>query len=241
MPPPGGTPDALTYETPTVLSALTRRRGRAGVYNGGMIIEQLLGPIPRAVFIEDHYLKLPFARAGGCRHLTALGSWQTVEGILARPEDVNVQMNGTGLAGNLTMDLGNGDVTGFPSVVHVYGGRVRGNVSVLEGSGGNIAVLAGRDGKLLVEAGITATRKGITAALNSISSEPVKTQLALTTGGSFLPGGIFTVTAYVKGGEAGNAVGSKRDGCPAPSNPAVAAQVSIVSSSRPSWVGTSAV
>jgi glyoxylase-like metal-dependent hydrolase (beta-lactamase superfamily II) len=52
--------------------------------------------------------------------------------------------------------------------------KLRGNVSVLEGSGGNIAVLTGRDGKLLVEAGITATRKGITEALNSISSEPIK-------------------------------------------------------------------
>jgi hypothetical protein len=35
---------------------------------------------------------------------------------------------------------------------------LRGNVSVLEGSGGNIAVLTGPDGKLLVDAGITASR-----------------------------------------------------------------------------------
>ena len=52
--------------------------------------------------------------------------------------------------------------------------KLRGNVSVLEGSGGNIAVLTGRDGKLLVEAGITGTRKGITEALASLSPEPVK-------------------------------------------------------------------
>lgn len=52
--------------------------------------------------------------------------------------------------------------------------RLRGNVSVLEGSGGNMAVLTGRDGKLLVDAGITATRKGITEALASLSPEPVK-------------------------------------------------------------------
>src|SRR6266481_2027914 len=32
--------------------------------------------------------------------------------------------------------------------------KLRGNVSVLEGSGGNIAVLTGSDGKLLVDAGI---------------------------------------------------------------------------------------
>ncbi len=52
--------------------------------------------------------------------------------------------------------------------------RLRGNVSVLKGSGGNIAVLSGSDGKLLVDAGITATRKGISEALASLSPEPVK-------------------------------------------------------------------
>ncbi len=52
--------------------------------------------------------------------------------------------------------------------------KLRGNVSVLEGSGGNIAVLTGRDGKLLVDAGITATRKGISEALASLSADPIK-------------------------------------------------------------------
>jgi glyoxylase-like metal-dependent hydrolase (beta-lactamase superfamily II) len=52
--------------------------------------------------------------------------------------------------------------------------RLRGNVSVLEGSGGNIAVLTGRDGKLLVDAGITASRPRITQALASLSSDPIK-------------------------------------------------------------------
>jgi len=52
--------------------------------------------------------------------------------------------------------------------------KLRGNVSVLEGSGGNIAVFTGRDGKVLVDAGITASRPGITAALASLSNDPVK-------------------------------------------------------------------
>src|SRR5262245_3298500 len=52
--------------------------------------------------------------------------------------------------------------------------KLRGNVSVLEGSGGNIAVLAGPDGKLLVDAGITATRPGITEALAGLSADPIK-------------------------------------------------------------------
>lgn len=52
--------------------------------------------------------------------------------------------------------------------------KLRGNISVLEGSGGNIAVLTGKDGKLLVDAGITASRPRISEALAGISSDPVK-------------------------------------------------------------------
>ena len=52
--------------------------------------------------------------------------------------------------------------------------KLRGNVSVLEGSGGNITVLTGPDGKLLVDAGITASRPQITEALASLSDDPVK-------------------------------------------------------------------
>jgi glyoxylase-like metal-dependent hydrolase (beta-lactamase superfamily II) len=53
--------------------------------------------------------------------------------------------------------------------------RIRDNISVIEGSGGNVAVLTGSDGKLLVDAGITASREGITEALASIDSRPVQT------------------------------------------------------------------
>jgi glyoxylase-like metal-dependent hydrolase (beta-lactamase superfamily II) len=52
--------------------------------------------------------------------------------------------------------------------------KLRGNVSVLEGSGGNIAVLTGKDGKLLVDAGITASRPRITEAVASLGIEPIK-------------------------------------------------------------------
>ena len=52
--------------------------------------------------------------------------------------------------------------------------KLRGNVSVLEGSGGNIVVLTGRDGKVLVDAGITASRSQITEALATLSDDPVK-------------------------------------------------------------------
>lgn len=52
--------------------------------------------------------------------------------------------------------------------------KLRRNVSVLEGSGGNITVLTGRDGKVLVDAGITASRPGITDALASLSDDSVR-------------------------------------------------------------------
>jgi glyoxylase-like metal-dependent hydrolase (beta-lactamase superfamily II) len=51
---------------------------------------------------------------------------------------------------------------------------LRGNVTVLMGSGGNIAVLPGRDGKLLIDAGIPGSRTRITEAVSSISSDPIK-------------------------------------------------------------------
>lgn len=62
-----------------------------------MILDQLLGDIPRTVFMEQHYLKQPFALPGGCRHLLDSAGWPMVEAILhkegvdflaARPEKV---------------------------------------------------------------------------------------------------------------------------------------------------------
>ena len=52
--------------------------------------------------------------------------------------------------------------------------KLRGNVSVLEGSGGNMGVLTGPDGKVLVDAGIPGTRARITKAFASLSNDPVK-------------------------------------------------------------------
>ena len=49
--------------------------------------------------------------------------------------------------------------------------KLRGNISVLEGSGGNITVLTGRDGKVLVDAGIS--RPQVEDALASLGEEPV--------------------------------------------------------------------
>jgi len=51
--------------------------------------------------------------------------------------------------------------------------KLRGNISVLEGSGGNIAVLTGSDGKLLIDAGIRVSRPQLTKALADLGSDPV--------------------------------------------------------------------
>jgi glyoxylase-like metal-dependent hydrolase (beta-lactamase superfamily II) len=51
---------------------------------------------------------------------------------------------------------------------------LRGNISVLIGSGGNIAVLPGDDGKLIIDSGYRGTRDKIVAALDSLSPDPIK-------------------------------------------------------------------
>ena len=51
--------------------------------------------------------------------------------------------------------------------------KLRGNLSVLEGSGGNIAVLTGSDGKVLVDGGISVSRPQLTKTLSSLGSEPI--------------------------------------------------------------------
>lgn len=51
---------------------------------------------------------------------------------------------------------------------------LRGNISVLMGSGGNITVLTGTDGKLMVDGGISVSRAKIQAALDGISAAPLK-------------------------------------------------------------------
>jgi glyoxylase-like metal-dependent hydrolase (beta-lactamase superfamily II) len=51
---------------------------------------------------------------------------------------------------------------------------LRRNIAVLEGSGGNITVLNGEDGKLLVDAGFSVSQPRISAALDSISQNPIR-------------------------------------------------------------------
>src|SRR5258708_16786237 len=55
------------------------------------------------------------------------------------------------------VDLIRDDAAKAPIKVH----RLRGDVSILEGSGGNIAVLSGADGNAFIDAGITSSRPRI--------------------------------------------------------------------------------
>ena len=54
-----------------------------------MALQQLLGDLPSAKFVNEYYLKLPFALAQGCQDFVPLGSWDTLESILRQP---NVDM-----------------------------------------------------------------------------------------------------------------------------------------------------
>jgi hypothetical protein len=52
--------------------------------------------------------------------------------------------------------------------------KLRGNVTILEDSGGNIAVLTGPDGKVFIDAGITVSRQHTLEAINGLSSDPIR-------------------------------------------------------------------
>jgi glyoxylase-like metal-dependent hydrolase (beta-lactamase superfamily II) len=83
------------------------------------------------------------------------GGWLTRRQALAQARNI--------------VDLIRDDAAKAPIKVH----RLRGNVSILEGSGGNIAVVTGADGKVFIDAGITASRPRILAAVNSLSHDPI--------------------------------------------------------------------
>jgi glyoxylase-like metal-dependent hydrolase (beta-lactamase superfamily II) len=106
-------------------------------------------------------LHRPLSRRGFClccvsaAALAATGVWLTPAEAFVAAQDI--------------VGLIKSEAAKAPIVAH----RLRGNVVVLEGSGGNIAVLNGPDGKTLVDAGIAVSRPQVTAALAALGSEPV--------------------------------------------------------------------
>src|ERR1700737_1140386 len=87
---------------------------------------------------------------------TATGSWLSPSQAYAEARNI--------------VDLIRDDATKAPIKVHM----LRGNVSILEGSGGNIAVLTGADGKVFIDAGITASRPRILEVANGLSRDPIR-------------------------------------------------------------------
>jgi hypothetical protein len=88
--------------------------------------------------------------------VTATGGWLSPRQAFAEARNI--------------VDLIRDDAAKAPIKVH----KLRGNVSLLEGSGGNIAVLTGADGKVFIDAGITVSRPRILEAANGLSRDPVK-------------------------------------------------------------------
>lgn len=49
------------------------------------MLQRLLGELPVANFLREHYLRLPYAARGGCEHLAALGNWELLARLLDLP------------------------------------------------------------------------------------------------------------------------------------------------------------
>ena len=92
----------------------------------------------------------------GATTLGASGGWLTPREAFAYGEGI--------------VDMIRAEAAKAPINVH----RLRGNIAVLEGSGGNIAALVGPEGKLLVDAGISASRPRIVDALAGLGKEPLR-------------------------------------------------------------------
>src|SRR5215470_3970753 len=92
----------------------------------------------------------------GSATFAATGGWLTPSQVFAEARNL--------------VDLIRSEAAKAPIKIH----KLRGNVSVLEGSGGNIAVLTGSDGKVFIDAGITASRLRILEAAESLSRDPIR-------------------------------------------------------------------
>lgn len=83
-------------------------------------------------------------------YLTALAvsaAWPAAAGLLAQATSPVVKINKEAARADINVE------------------RLRGDISVLSGSGGNIVVFSSPEGKLLVDAGISVSRPKIEAAL----------------------------------------------------------------------------
>lgn len=58
---------------------------RPAVTGDAPILDALLGPVSRRQFLDEHYLLLPFARAGGGEAIATLLDWPMIERLVADP------------------------------------------------------------------------------------------------------------------------------------------------------------
>ncbi len=112
-------------------------------------------PQKQQLFIEDghSFSRRQFITTAG---LLTAGAWFTPNPLFAQTEDIVVVALKHAATAKITTQ------------------RLRRNISALIGSGGNIAVLTGQDGKVIIDAGYSTSRKQISAALEQISSDPIK-------------------------------------------------------------------
>jgi glyoxylase-like metal-dependent hydrolase (beta-lactamase superfamily II) len=89
---------------------------------------------------------------------TASSLWLNPRGLFAQDASQNAIITGGRAAG---------------AAAKITTQKLRGNVSALLGSGGNIAVLTGPDGKLLVDSGYATSQPQLTAALTTLSPDPI--------------------------------------------------------------------
>jgi cyclase len=82
-----------------------------------------------------------------------------------------------GLAGSASSSAAQANAAGTrpnPADVEIHVLPVQGNVYMLVGAGGNVTVQAGDDGVLLVDAGLAGTSDKVYAAIQSISTKPIR-------------------------------------------------------------------
>lgn len=114
------------------------------------------------------------ATMGSTRRDFLAGAGAVAIGTLLRP----AMARETGRAGGgLRARLAEGIVDGMrrqAATATITTQALRGNISVLLGSGGNIAVLTGPDGKLLIDAGLATSQPNLKRALDAVSNDPIK-------------------------------------------------------------------
>src|SRR5215813_4710644 len=88
--------------------------------------------------------------------LATCGGWLSPRQVFAKARNI--------------VDLIRDEAARAPIKLH----KLRRDASILEGSGGNIGVLTGADGKVFIDAGITASRRRILEAADSLSRDTIR-------------------------------------------------------------------